>query len=711
MPYIGRNPDKGNFSDLNGAKLIIDADADTSITADTDDTIDIEIAGADDFQFTANTFTVLSGSTLTIASGATIANSGTATGFSSADPTSADGDTLGTASAEWSDLYLAESGVIYFGNDQDVTVTHDPDDGLFLKSTATADNNPFVLTLQTGEIDIAADDIIGQIDFQAPDEGAGTDAILVAGSIRSVSEGDFSASNNATSLNFFTGKSAAAGTDGGSLILGSTGNLTLKDLATADGSSPTLTLQTGDTDMAADDILGKIAFQAPDEGAGTDAILVSAAIQARSETDFSSSANATSIDFMVGSSEAAATKMTLNSTGNLSVGDGTAALPSYSNTGDLNTGVYFPAADTVGVTAGGTEQFRFGSNPIPGGSKNMLINGAMTITQKGSVADMGNPSGPFFCATDMWRVVEVGMVARFTSSQDTTSPAGFGYSLKCDCTTAESSTAVGDILVVSNRIEAQNLQHLQYGAAAAEAMTLSFWFRSPKSGTHCVALYQNDGNRSYVSEFTISSADTFEFFSIAIPGDASGTINNDTGQGLEIAFPFVAGSNWHASADAWASGQDYATSNQQDLMDNTANNVYIAGVQLEVGSVPTDFAHEDNGTTLAKCQRYYFQTNLFTSATRFGTGGYDASNSLGSLFHFPTEMRAAPTVAFTSSVFRSAHDGAVHDDSITLAITAQFDGYFPMIGTQATVQQGDWYWIIDNSADASNGQITFTAEL
>ena len=50
MPYIGAQPDKGNFADLNGAKLVIDADADTSLTADTDDQIDIEVAGADVLQ-------------------------------------------------------------------------------------------------------------------------------------------------------------------------------------------------------------------------------------------------------------------------------------------------------------------------------------------------------------------------------------------------------------------------------------------------------------------------------------------------------------------------------------------------------------------------------------------------------------------------------------------------------------------------------------
>ena len=226
MPYIGASPDKGNFADLNGGKLIIDADADTSITADTDDQIDIELAGAADFKFTANTFTVLSGSTLTVASGATIANSGTATGFVGANPASADGDTLGTASLEWSDLYLADGGVIYFGNDQDVTVTHDPDDGLFLKSTATADDNPFLLTLQTGETALAADDVLGKIAFQAPDEGTGTDAILVAAAIQARSEGNFAADANATSLDFMVGSSEPAATK---MTLNSTGNLLISD--------------------------------------------------------------------------------------------------------------------------------------------------------------------------------------------------------------------------------------------------------------------------------------------------------------------------------------------------------------------------------------------------------------------------------------------------------------------------------------------------
>ena len=133
-----------------------------------------------------------------------------ATYIGGSDPSSADGDSLGTASLEWSDLYLADSSVIYFGNDQEIKLTHVADTGLALKHTATADDKPIVLTLQTGETDMAADDVIGKIAFQAPDEGTGTDAILVSAAIQAVAEGDHSSSSNATRLEFHTGASELA---------------------------------------------------------------------------------------------------------------------------------------------------------------------------------------------------------------------------------------------------------------------------------------------------------------------------------------------------------------------------------------------------------------------------------------------------------------------------------------------------------------------
>ena len=315
-------------------------------------------------------------------------------------PTSADGATIGSASKEFSDLFLADGATIQFGNDQEVRITHVADTGLTLKHTATADDKPISLTLQTGETDIALNDVLGKIDFQAPDEGTGTDAILVAAGIEAVSEGDFSGSNNATKLSFKTAASEAAAekmklsstgvltlnggsgaivipdagtigsasdtnaigissggvvsitattantsaTDGALTVGGGLGvaadasigddlrlisdsavlsfgadseitvtheadvGLKFKHSATADDKPIVLTLQTGETDMAANDIIGGIRFQAPDEGTGTDAILVAAAIEAVAEGDFSASSNATKISFKCGNSEAATEK-------------------------------------------------------------------------------------------------------------------------------------------------------------------------------------------------------------------------------------------------------------------------------------------------------------------------------------------------------------------------------------------------------------------
>ena len=194
---------------------------------------------------------------------------------SSADPSSADGDSLGTASAEWSDLYLADGGIIYLGNDQDIRLTHNADKGLIIKHSATADDKPVILTLQTGETDMAANDVIGKIEFQAPDEGTGTDAVLVSAAIQARAEGDHSSSSNATSLDFMTGASEAAAkkmslTSAGHLLpasddaqdLGS-GSLQWRDIYTGDlnlnntrhranevdGTSGSWTIQEGDNNL------------------------------------------------------------------------------------------------------------------------------------------------------------------------------------------------------------------------------------------------------------------------------------------------------------------------------------------------------------------------------------------------------------------------------------------------------------------------------
>ena len=173
----------------------------------------------------------------------------TATVGTSIVPASADGATLGSASAEFSDLYLADGGVIYFGNDQEITLTHVADDGLILKHVGTGDGKEPSLSFHAGDNDIAADDVLGSIFFKAPDEGAGTDAILVAAGIEAVSEGDFAADNNATKLSFLTGASEAAAEK---MSLSSGGNLTIAGDLTISGDDLFMNTNTDGMVLVAD---------------------------------------------------------------------------------------------------------------------------------------------------------------------------------------------------------------------------------------------------------------------------------------------------------------------------------------------------------------------------------------------------------------------------------------------------------------------------
>ena len=208
-------------------------------------------------------------------------------------PDASDGAALGSASLEFSDLFLADAAVINFGADQDINITHVADTGLTTNGSFTASG-----TIQ------------------------GTTITATTAFVPDASDGATLGSSTLQFSDLFIA-------DGGEVKFGDDQDVLLRHdhnsgliidrTDQSDNAPVSLTLSTAETDIQADDVIGKINFQAPDEGTGTDAVLISAAIQARSEGDFSATANATSIDFMTGASEAATSKMSVTSGGNLTI--------------------------------------------------------------------------------------------------------------------------------------------------------------------------------------------------------------------------------------------------------------------------------------------------------------------------------------------------------------------------------------------------------
>ena len=242
--------------------------------------------------------------------------------------------------------------------------------------------------------------------------------------------------------------------------------------------------------------------------------------------------------------------------------------------------------------------------------KNLIHNGAMTVAQRGTseAAVFGSASG-YGAWPDGFRSERASgsESGRATFSQDSSGPAGFANCLKVLETTSDASPSAGDYYRVTTRIEAQNLQRLAYGNAAAKSITLSFYVFCNLTGAFTVTFGQNDTTRMYSTTYTVDSADTWEKKTITIPGDASGVINDDNGIGLEIGFFLGGGSNFTGGTQgSWASNNNnmIGAGMTNNVLGSSSGDWRITGLQLEVGSVATDFEHEDYNTTYKKCRRY-----------------------------------------------------------------------------------------------------------
>ena len=283
------------------------------------------------------------------------------------------------------------------------------------------------------------------------------------------------------------------------------------------------------------------------------------------------------------------------------------------------------------------------------GHRNRLINGDMRISQRFAGVLQSNINN---YVTDRWSVSNG--ISTVSMGQSTTVPAGFVNSLYVTTTTG-ASMPVGNTYKIDQCIEANNVTDLGYGTANAKTVTVSFWVRSSVIGSFALVL--NNGNpslttpatRSYVTTYTINVADTWEYKTVTIAGDQSGTWNTSgTGIGLNLAFDLGTGSNFNtATTNAWQTGNYLRTSSTASIGATTNATFYITGVQLERGSTASSFEYRQFGTELALCHRYYYQTpNFANGAQIWGISGTIATGTTS--YHrvaIPTVMRTSPAIA------------------------------------------------------------------
>jgi hypothetical protein len=287
------------------------------------------------------------------------------------------------------------------------------------------------------------------------------------------------------------------------------------------------------------------------------------------------------------------------------------------------------------------------------GFRNRIINGDMRIDQRNAGASSGNISaGTTTYTLDRWSFFSGNTSAVATIQQDSSAPADFTNSLKISVATADSSVADEDRARLVQRIEGYNFADLNYGSANAKTLTLSFWVKSNVTGTFSVVFYNGANNRSFLKNYTIDVADTWEQKTITINGDTTGTWLTTNGVGLNLAFNLMSGTNHVNTENVWqAVTAPYGTSSQANLFSSTSNTFYITGVQLEKGTVATPFERRPYGTELALCQRYAYQMNAADSngANRFSLGFANSTTKAYVQTQHPVPMRIKPSLTTTAA--------------------------------------------------------------
>jgi hypothetical protein len=270
------------------------------------------------------------------------------------------------------------------------------------------------------------------------------------------------------------------------------------------------------------------------------------------------------------------------------------------------------------------------------GSRNRVINGDMRIDQRNAGASAANING---YGLDRWTSFNV--ANSFSMQRSTVAPAGFTNSLLLTTTTS-ATPAAADYRYLSQFIEGFNVADLAYGTASAVTIALSFWVRSSLTGTFSGALKNSAENRSYPFTFSVSSANTFEYKTITIPGDTSGTWLADIGIGLRVVFDLGSGSNRKGTAGAWAGVNADGATGAVNLVATNGATFYITGVQLEPGSTATPFERRSYGQELMLAQRYY-EKHIFDNGDYTNATGFAASSVSYFAYTFQVPKRTTPT--------------------------------------------------------------------
>jgi len=349
------------------------------------------------------------------------------------------------------------------------------------------------------------------------------------------------------------------------------------------------------------------------------------------------------------------------------------------------------------------------TNSQIGGRRNIIINGAMNISQRATSATGVGANNGVYPTVDRIKVVALNTAGRATMSQVADVHDGFANALKLECTTADTSIASDEAFLLQTGFEGQDLQQLKKGTSDAEKVTVSFYVKANANATYGVELEDGDNSRFNSQSFAVTT--DWTRVTKTFIADTTGSLDDDNALSLSLNIWLHGGSDF--SGGTFSSNTWHTTTNQRlvdsqtSFFDSTDRTFFITGLQMEVGEQATPFEHRSSGEELLLCKRYFKRIEA-GSSVRLSTSAFaDTTTRARFLIHHNPEMRSTPTVDETN--LDLAAGGAVAVDINAIATVGSTDLNDVIItrssGSHST---GD---ILQVHASANTATLDFDSEL
>jgi len=320
----------------------------------------------------------------------------------------------------------------------------------------------------------------------------------------------------------------------------------------------------------------------------------------------------------------------------------------------------------------------------------MQINGSCDISQERGTSAIAT-SGSY--VIDGWQLYTVG-VQVISAAQVADAPSGLINSIKVTVSTANASPASGDALLLYQRIEGYRVARLAFGAAAAQSVSIVFWTKIHRTGTYSGSIRNSGGNRSYPFSFTQNVADTWEFKTVTISGDVTGTWVKDNTGGLDLIITVMSGSSGLGTANTWAASNLFGVTGTINGAAATTDVFQITGLIVLPGielpsSTRAPFIMRPFDQELMLCQRYYEKTYPYADPPGNVYSNYaggcplvnfvQATGNFHTLpfWHFKVRKRTSPTTQVYSPYTGAStkirdQNGAVDVAATTSAAASDF---------------------------------------